>query len=1021
MIGTGATQARSLLTLGEQALGLLVERGPHELGFLHRSFQEYLAAEHIARKPFADQSDFVNQHCTEPIWQEVLLSLLHLTRRPEEVVALVSVMKDRAKLVSDRFITTPIRCEVAVGDFQCPTPLARNICFEVIDEIERSPWSGHRETLLQSLLAGLFSPKVRDVIDNRLRSWVPGRPWRYSVPMALVQGAHSPDVVECLLRLLIDEDETINSQAGTALATLAGSHPEIANKLIELLGIAYPLSTHIAALNALAAGWPVHEEWPRIVAEIEDSPSMDLRMIAIRRKVDIGSHTLADRDQILAWASTRADLRMLYGGSFAAILLKGWPGDELLKTKALEAIRPNGWGDDQMDMEVALVILGQGFADRPEVRDAIALVIKDDQRQYIWMHHCVWLYERLKGVPEIVDAADTWLKKHDSVLTREVSYFARIGCTDIGKQRLIEGLSQSFPFWCAEALLDHWGMQDQEVSTALIDLANSSRAAEIGHILPRILSDPEACRQRLLALLRDPECRRADSVLLGLVKLGGAANREEIVAAAMPFTERETLFDPKVKALLFSDFSSVGEVKELAKRQLSLREGNLASVAEYMGNDDEIRSGIIAIMNPLPAVLREVIVAFLCSHRNNLPWAYELFAQYDLEADPGIKTQMAVAHYERLVESGTDLTDARNRLRQEIVVGGPDYTERRQAAYCGMQVLGMLHELPTMSGIYHQGPPNIDLYNGLKTNYPMIDFLLLNWSKIRAALGDYFWASLSGSHRDQLSLWGTLCLLADNYAEPRAEALEFIRSERERATRPQLLDFVARVQPRSTLLRDLCLNSLFPSSNDSENDPEKAIELLTRDFSGDPLVRDAFEAKLRREFHMHGHRAMWALCEFAPDDPILVEEMDRLRPELVRNQDWLIQSSFDMALVCTVGTSREVFSIIRFILRGCRPNYRYFAAGFQRPIVRRMRIDSELQAMLLAELKNTQNASERGSFLSLLVVAIGMSPELRQWCRVSCEPETGRLVTPFGMDLITGLLRPVREVAATSLLESIPK
>jgi hypothetical protein len=264
-------------------------------------------------------------------------------------------------------------------------------------------------------------------------------------------------------------------------------------------------------------------------------------------------------------------------------------------------------------------------------------------------------------------------------------------------------------------------------------------------------------------------------------------------------------------------------------------------------------------------------------------------------------------------------------------------------------------------------------------------------------------------------------LLADNYAEPRAEALDFIRSERDRATRPPILDFVARVQPRSTLLRDLCLKSLFSTSNHSENDPEKAIEFLTRDFSGDPAVRDALGAKLRREFHMHGHRAMWAFCEFAPDDPILVEEMERLRPELLRNGDWLIQSSFDMALVCAVGTSQEVLSIIRFILRGCRPNYRYFAGGFQRPMVRRIRIDAELQAMLLAELKNTHNPSERGSFVAVLFSATGMSPELREWCRKSIEPVPDRLVAPFGMDLITGLLRPLSEFAATVLLEGVPK
>jgi len=1027
VLGFGLTQsearrqARTLLTLGEQALGLLVERGPQELGFLHRSFQEYLAAEHIARKPFADQSDFVKDHCTEPTWHEVLLSLVHLTRRPEEVGALVGAVGERAKLVSDRFITVPILCEIAVGDFQCPTTLARKICSDVIQEIEESPWQRHRERLLQALLIGLFSPKVRDLIQDRVRRWIPGRPWRYSVPMALARGSQSSDVIECLLRLLIDEDETINNQAGAALASLAGPHPEIANSLVEILGCAYPLSTQVAALDALAVGWPGHNEWPRILAEIEDSPSMDLRMIAIRRRVEIGSQTVADRDQVLTWAGTRAGLRMLYGGSFAATLLKGWPGDTVLKSKALEAIRPNSWGDDLLDIEVALVVIGQGFADSPEVRDAIAEMIKDDQRQYIWMQHCAWLYERFKGVSEIITAVDEWLNKHDAVMTREVSFFARIGCTDIGKKKLIEGLSQSFPFWCAEVLLDHWGMGDEEVSNALMGLADSSRASEIGHLLPRIISDPTECGQKLLSLLKDPECRRADSVLMGLVKLGTALNSDEIVASAMPFTERETLWDPRVKDLLFSDFSGRSDVKTLAKKQLSLREGNLASVAQFMGDDYELRASIIALMNPLPAVLRAEIVTFLCSHRGTLPWAQDLFAQYDLEADPGVKTQMAVAHYEHLVESGQDLTDAKSRLMHELVIGGPDHVERRQAAYCGMQVIGALNSILTMSGIYQPGPPQIDLYNGLKINYPMIEFLLSNWSQIRETLGEGFWASISGSRHDQLSMWGTLCLLADNYPEPRAEALEFIRGNRERATRPQILDFVARVQPRSTLLRDICLKSLFSASNDSENDPEKAIELLTRDFAGDSFVRDALEAKLRREFHMHGHRAMWALCEFTPDDPILFEEMERLRPHLSKDGDWLIQSSFDMALVCAVGMSQEVFSVIRFILRGCRPNYRYFARGFQRPLLRRVGLDIELQAMLLDGLKGTQNPSERGSFLSLLVSACGMTPELRDLCRTASEPQIDRLVTPFGMDIVTGLLRPVPESAATSLLESTPR
>ena len=264
----------------------------------------------------------MKQHCTDPIWQEVLLSLLHLTKRPEEVSELVAVISDTASLISERFITLPILCEVAVGDFQCSATLARKVCRDIIAEIEESPWLRHRERLLRSLLIGLFSPRVRDLIQERLRTWVPGRPWRHPVVLALARGSHSDDVVNCLLRLIIDEDDSINAQAATALANLAAARPEIADRLIDFLGRAYPVQTQVAALEALLTGWPDRKEWPQILSEIENSPSMEIRMIAIRRKIKIGTQTTTDRDQVLSWARRGVGLSLLYGGLLAGVLLE---------------------------------------------------------------------------------------------------------------------------------------------------------------------------------------------------------------------------------------------------------------------------------------------------------------------------------------------------------------------------------------------------------------------------------------------------------------------------------------------------------------------------------------------------------------------------------------------------------------------------------------------------------------------------------------------------------------------------
>jgi len=56
------------------------------------------------------------------------------------------------------------------------------------------------------------------------------------------------------------------------------------------------------------------------------------------------------------------------------------------------------------------------------------------------------------------------------------------------------------------------------------------------------------------------------------------------------------------------------------------------------------------------------------------------------------------------------------------------------------------------------------------------------------------------------------------------------------------------------------------SFNQTEADPGKAIELLVRDFSGDPVTRDAIHARLHgQQFAMHGHGAIWGLCELAPE------------------------------------------------------------------------------------------------------------------------------------------------------------
>ena len=1013
-------QSRILLSFGEQELGLLVRKGPQELGFLHRSFQEHLAAEHIARMPFNEQCEFVGQHCTKPSWREVLLSLLHLTQRPEEVAELAKAIENHTRSTSDRFITLPILCEVATGDFQCPAALSKRIVSEVISEIESGPWLIHRKNLLHLLMFGLFSPRLRDVVQARIRDWIPGRQSRYGIAASLAERAPSPEVVDALFRMLLDDEEMVAGQATQALASLAGRFPEIGGRLICQLRKPYPVSAQAAALEALFKGWPDYPEWPRILSEIEDSPSADLRMIALRKKILMGTQSIADRNLLLRWATRGAGLRWSHGGSLVWALAHGWPGDTEIRVKALEAIQPNSWGDELIDQEVALGILFEGCAKDQDVTRAIAALIDDDQKHYLWLNHCESLSKRFAGDQTIIDAIDRWLLRNQPILLREVSYFVRIGWTEIGKKRLLEGLNQSFPFWAAEALVDHWGMDDPEVAAALSELAMTPKAAEIGFLLPRIIPDAEMCHERLMVLLRDPQCTRPDFVLSGLWQLKQPEHSGEIVEAAIPFAERDSIWDSNLKSILIGNYQSFESVRRLAAQQLNLRDGNLSAAAMLINGNATLQASLIAAATPLPATFRSIIVAFLAGHSGNLPWADSVLAQYDLEADAGVKTQMAIAHYRNLVRSGGGLVEARARLLKEIICYGPDHEERRQAAFCGLHILGTLDAMVTIPEVYQSGRhAHIKLSEGFRSNYPLIEFILEHWTELHVVLREKFWECVSD--RDRMSDWATLCKLADNYPAPRAEALEFIREARTVAVRPQFLEFVARVQPRSALLRELCLQSLFAIGHQTENDPAKAIELLARDFSDDSVTRDEIDSKMHRQFSMHGDRAIWALCEIDPDNSLLAEEMKQFRSNCYVNGEWRIHYSVDMALICAGGTSEEASSVIRFLLRGCRPNLRYFAPGFYRPILRRVGRDQDLQDSLWKSLQDTGNPSERGSFLSLLVAVQGLTPSLREWCRHQCDQPPDSIVASVGTDIVSGLVRPIGDFSATALLENLTR
>jgi len=156
-----ATQvAESVLEQAEKSLGIIVRRSRSELGFYHRTIQEYLTAFNLSRLPVADQLMIVEARCGDPLWRDVLLCLFQITKRPDDIKTfLESIMKKTAS-PSDKKIVEDLLSEVAFGDYNCPPDLARKLAIKSYEEVELGEWMPHREKILGHVLDGLRSPTL---------------------------------------------------------------------------------------------------------------------------------------------------------------------------------------------------------------------------------------------------------------------------------------------------------------------------------------------------------------------------------------------------------------------------------------------------------------------------------------------------------------------------------------------------------------------------------------------------------------------------------------------------------------------------------------------------------------------------------------------------------------------------------------------------------------------------------------------------------------------------------------------
>jgi hypothetical protein len=999
--------SRRILDIGEQTIGLIVKKSHNELGFFHRAFQEYLAAIYLSILSRDEQLNVIEGYCTNPQWREVILSLLHINNRKEDIKLFVDRIKSKTVNKVDQNNIDLLLAEVAFGESNCSVTLARELASEAFDKIEIETWLPQRERLLQNVLDGLRSTKVKELVKQKLEIWFPGRRhWnRASIYDNIINWPKNVETLDCLSKGLHDEESVVKRAAAKALARIAAGNKGIEEKLADMAKKSCDPIIRAAVIKALLLGWPKHVELDSILNTARSSISPELRLMAIIGLIQNKKHSEKDQEELFSLGSWFTGVSYDWRNDVANALMKGWPHSPKTKEICLQQAGRFQRNDSKLEYDLALRILLEDYPQDNDVVDFLIQEIKHEKYPLFMSRTNAWssISKNFKDNPALVAAIDEWLPIQEH-FEPQISQATLVGRTSTGKKMLLSMLEgQRWIQWPAAALLNGWGMQDEEVSKVLRSIAytDAGKSSWIGHLLPNIIEDRFACKKRLLELLNDPLCDRVSFVVSGLINLEGGQSEVEIIDAILEKISKSDKEKDDVIIDLISAYSTDARVINIAKQELLRRDGNISAVAKAYGNDDEIRPMIIRVLNPLPVSLRGIIAKQLGDGIGDIDYIISLLKNYDFEEDGSVKTIASISYHTLLAKSDINQIGAIDHLSKSIVCYGPDYEERRQAAFCGVILLNradLMINAKEAIGIGGDRMCSITMGRGLSPNIPLKRFILQNWDVLKATFKDEFYARIN-QYNDLLGFWDNCCSFADEYQSPCDEAIMFFGERKERNSTPEILRFLGRVKPKSSLLLEYCLHALSNKDGQTYSFDKMiaACELLGGNFANDKNVLKQI-VKNTKSFPF-ADNIIIALCEGWPDS----DELEQIYEQACKHHPQLPYYTY-FQLISRKGHSDVIIKAFKDFLLKTRPGKQ----NIMRSIIRRLKADDELIAMLNKILHNDPTPSEKATIPRLISSSRGISSELHEWIIKEVEQQlTGTEPPEIGVDLFAGEIRPV--------------
>ena len=747
--GPAASTADQLLNVAESDLGILVRRGPRELGFLHRGLQEQLAAEYVAdRLALPDVRELFRQRIGDPRWREVLLAVMCRLNRPAELRVLVELIEAHVDESPTGLRARELLAEAVFGPCSLPSGDVRRAALDIIEAIETHPYGPHRARLLDSVLIGIRDTSTEGIVGDCLKRWTlliqePSPQLVREIAAIPPTAAPAERVRRLLVRALCNPVSGVAYTSAAAIAkraltTEADRDMErdfFRAALLRILGNPPSALAASAALLSLAAAW---RDDPKVVDALEEARTHiepSIRVIALGDAVGVLSPSVGlelptpDHDavpindgerewlleQLCGFTPLDSHVGLLLATISEALRGQGSVLDAIVADLKTDTKGPRRYNNIDLVWPVIL----RTFADDARVVDIICdqLASAESSPFKIHLRHiggqdlAAAYPPESRGHEQIAAAIEQRLASFDDINDMELYGLAATDRGPMMKDALLRDLdTSSMPHWAADALTRYFpdDIEAQEALRATLT-GEPVRASKIANVASRVLSGTEAVSCLIDALRNLRSIDNDSSARYDIV----------VLALAHAVQERRDSLEPDLESLAVEILGLVpvdhsrlhGYSRHEIVASLYPSEASKQALTELMHDSgypiepylrafrfetpqiERLFNKASTVLSPLPAPLRARICQSLAERRSAPKLVMELSEHWADEVADINKSVASLAYHSALRDARNDgrINDeewnaAVKRLGVQASCYGPDHQARRRAAWVGLCV-----------------------------------------------------------------------------------------------------------------------------------------------------------------------------------------------------------------------------------------------------------------------------------------------------------------------------------------------